>query len=176
MISESNTAHWLATAFFLFILVAIPLCTQGQFIDLRLRIDSELTATTEQQLSFGKLPSNSGRKSIELGSLNMGVFSITGLEKQRLLIDLQKPDQLIHDNPAIEETVPLQLFARYAYTAQGYDGSVPLTESTNSIKIKSNPDPGPWNTIYLFIYGSVDIGNVPDGVYSNQIVLNVEYI
>jgi hypothetical protein len=86
------------------------------------------------------------------------------------------PGELHHDNPAIEDVVPLELYARYGYSSQNYRDSYPLPEATSSIKVETNPEPGPWNTIYLFIYGSVNIGNIPDGVYANEIVLDVEYI
>lgn len=148
----------------------------GQFIDLQLDIDSELTATTEKPLEFGTLTTNSGRRMIELGSVNMGIFSITGLEQQMLLVTLNKPNALRHDNPAVKEIIPLELFARYGYSAQNYQDSIPLPEASSSIKMESNPEPGPWNTIYIFMYGAVDIGDVPDGSYANQIVLSVEYI
>lgn len=153
-----------------------PTAGSAQFIDLQLEVEPELTATTEQVLDFGTLVTNSGRRMIEFGSMNMGIFSITGLENQLLMINLQKPDVLKHSNSAINDVVPLQLFSRYGYSSQDYQDSSLLPESNSIIHVEPNPDPGPWNTIYLFMYGSIDIGDIPDGVYSNDIVLNVEYI
>lgn len=153
-----------------------PQESNAQFIDLTLEIDSEITARTEQPLNFGTLSTNSGRRSINLGSINMGIFSITALENQVLLVNMNKPKQLQHDNPAINDIVPIQLFSRYGYSPQNFQDSMPLAEGTGTIKVDTNPDPGPWNTIYLFIYGSINIGNIPNGIYANSIVLNVEYI
>lgn len=158
------------------ILLLFPSITRSQFLDLRLDVDSELTASTEQPLNFGTLTTNSGQRHIKLGSMNMGIFSITALEHQLLLVTLDKPDVLRHDNPAIDATVPLTLYTRYNFSSKDYQTAKPLPEATSYLKVKSNPDPGPWNTIYIFMYGSVDIGDIPDGVYSNEIVLNVEYI
>lgn len=154
----------------------IPRYTNAQFIDLQLEVDSKVTTSTEQALDFGTLTTNTGRRAIGLGSINMGVFSISALENQILLVTLDKPTELRHDNPAIDDVVPLELFARYGYSSQNYQDSYPLPEATSNIKVESNPEPGPWNTIYLFIYGSVNIGNIPDGVYTNDIILDVEYI
>jgi len=148
----------------------------AQFINLQLEVDSKLTATTERPLDFGTIATNSGQRNIDLGSINMGVFSITALEKQLLLIKLGKPNYLRHDNPAIKDTVPLDLFARYGYDSQNYNDSAPLPEETNNIKVEYNSDPGPWNTIYIFMYGSITVDDISDGVYSNNIILNVEYI
>ncbi|MGD8749358.1 MAG: hypothetical protein PVI44_12920 [Balneolaceae bacterium] len=148
----------------------------AQFIDLNINIDAKLTAKTERPLDFGSLVTNSGRQSIDFGSLKMGIFSITALEKQVLLVKLNKPTELHHNDPAIKGTIPLQLYSRYGYSIQNYGDSVPLPEATNTINVKTNSEPNPWNTIYIFMYGSIDIGNIPDGEYSSTIVLNVEYI
>jgi len=156
--------------------LAIPAAAHAQFIDLRLDVDSELTASTVQPLDFGAISTNSGQRSIDLGGINMGIFNITALENQLLLVTLQKPDVLRHNNPAIQDTVPLNLFARYGFSAQNYQSATSLPEATNALKVETNPDPGPWNTIYIFMYGSINIGDIPDGVYSNEIILNVEYI
>lgn len=150
--------------------------TQAQFIDLRLDIETEVTAKTEQPLDFGTITVNSGRREIDFGSVNMGIFSLTALENQLLLIRLDKPIELTHDNPAIDDVVPVQLSTRYGFSSSNINNSFPLPENGGSIKVDTNPDPGPWNTIYLFIYGFIDIGNIPEGIYDNEIVLDIEYI
>lgn len=177
MSNSSDIASFcVLTIVFVSLMLVTAQPTAAQFIDLRLDVDSELTASTEQPLDFGTLTTNSGRRMIDLGSMNMGVFSITALENQLLLVTLNKPDVLQHDNPAIKDTIPLNLFARYGFSYENYQGSTSLPEETNYIKVETNPELGPWNTVYIFMYGSINIGNVPDGVYSNEVVLNVEYI
>lgn len=155
---------------------AAPAAANGQFMDLELRVNSKLSANTERPLHFGTLMPNSGRAEITLGSVNMGVFSVRALESQLLLVTLDKPDELYHDNPAVEETIPLELLSRYGYSAQNYQDSYPLPKASTSIRIAPTPGPGPWSMLYIFIYGSIDIGNVPEGTYDNEIVLSVEYI
>lgn len=148
----------------------------AQFLNLELEIDAKLTAQTEQSLNFGTLQTNSGHQNISFGSTNMGIFSITALENQVLLITIDKPTHLNHSNPSIEDQIPLNIFTRYGYSAQDFQNSQQLIQSTQSLQVETNPEPGPWNSIYLFIYGSVDIGNISEGVYSNNIVLDVQYI
>jgi len=164
----------LLLALSLFFAVSLP--SYAQFIDLNLNIDSKLTASTEQPLDFGTLTTNSGRQAIDLGSLKMGIFSITALEHELLLVNLDKPRELHNENNAVKATIPIRLFSRYGYSSRKYRDSYPLSETTNTIKVQPNPDPGPWNTIYIFMYGSINIGDIPDGVYSNNIVLDVEYL
>lgn len=149
---------------------------KAQFIDLQLNVDSKIEAKTEQNLKFESFQTNSGRQEIELGSNNMGIFSLTALENQTLMINLNFPNILQHNNPAVDDLIPLELSSRYGFSAQDPEASFPLHEGANSIQVEPNPEPGPWNSIYIFIYGSLNIGNVQEGTYSNDIVLNVEYI
>ena len=169
-----RSAVWLVL--FLSLTTFVPRKATSQFLDLQLQVESRLTATTERPLNFGVLSSNTGTVQIELGDVNMGIFSVTALERQILLVELNTPDQLNHDNPAIDEPIPLNLNARYGYSTQNVANSYPLAEATNTLRVATNPDPGPWNTLYIFVFGSITIGEVPDGMYSNRILLNVEYI
>jgi len=178
MINLNRVKSALPQPFLLTVILFVigSLNAQAQFIDLQLNIDSRITAQTEQPLEFGTIMSNSGRHMIELGSPNMGVFSITALENQNLLLTLDKPTELRHQNPGIDDTIPMELFSRYAYSTRNYENSYPLPETVNSIQVEPNPEPGPWNSIYIFMYGSVDVGNIRDGTYANEIVLSVIYI
>lgn len=175
MISTKSSFAWL---FFLMVLCFLcnPSDVHAQFIDLQLNIETELTAKTEQPLNFGTLASDTGRREINFGSTNMGLFSITALENQLLLIHHIKPTKLTHDNPDIDDVVPVQLSIRYGFSSTNFENSFSLSENGGNIKVGTNPDPGPWNTIYLFIYGFIDIGNIAGGVYDNEIVLDIEYI
>ncbi len=106
----------------------------------------------------------------------MGIFSITALENQILLVTLDKPTELRHENPGIDDIIPMELSSRYAYAARNYENSYPMSQTVSNIKVNSNSDSSPWNSIYIFIYGSVEVGNIPDGTYANEIVLNVVYM
>lgn len=157
-------------------LVGLPAICNGQFLDLQLQVDSRLAATTEQPLNFGTTTPNTGRIDIGLGDPNMGIFSIRALENQLLHVILQTPSELYHDNPAIEETIPLDLNGRYGYSRQNYQNSNLLPEGGSTIIVSATSAPGPWSILYILMYGSVTITDVPDGEYANEIILNVEYI
>ena len=147
----------------------------AQFIDLQLEIEPKLEARTLRQFNFGTLNANTGRRFIGLGDVNMGIFSITALENQALLLNLQSPSELRHNNPGVKDFIPLELQMRYGYSLDNPRNSQPIIDFT-TVNVESNNQIGPWSRIYLFIYGSIDIGNVEEGTYSNQIVLQVEYI
>ena len=159
----------------LFTVFCLPTLAGAQFLDLQLKVEPELTATTERPLDFGIQAPNSGRVTIPLGAVNMGIFSIRALEHQNLLVTLSLPEELPHDNPAVEQAIPLDLHARYGYAAQNPENSTPLDVSGQPMTVAPTAGPGPWSILYIFVYGSIEIGAVPDGNYGDEILLSVEY-
>lgn len=158
------------------LILLLPLTAQAQFIDLQLNIEPKLEARMEKPLNFGILESNTGRRTIELGSSGMGVFSITAMENQLLFVSLDLPKTLHHENPAVSDIIALDLYVRYGFSVEKARNSFVLSDGSSSIRVEESDYPGPWSRIYLFIFGSIDIRDVPEGLYSNEIVLNVEYI
>jgi len=153
-----------------------PPILKAQFIDLNLDVEAEVTVHTEQSLNFGTLIANTGTHTVDLGNPNMGIFSIKALENQEILIELDEPDELQHNDPEIDDSIPLKLFARYGYSFSRYQQSNLLPGRVANILMEENPAPGPWNVLYLYIYGNIEVNDITDGVYTAQIVLNVEYL
>ena len=153
-----------------------PIAVQAQFLDLRLDVDSKISARTEQPLHFGRLMTNTGRSEIEGGNVKMGIFSVTALEHQLLLVSMDIPSQLHHANTAITDVVPVELHTRYGYSYQDFESSRPLPQPIGNVRVKEDPAPGPWNSVFFFIYGSISVGDIAGGSYSNDIVLHVEYL
>ncbi|MDR9416346.1 MAG: hypothetical protein RI564_08680, partial [Gracilimonas sp.] len=148
----------------------------AQFINLQIRVEPELSATVEQDLSFGTLVSNYGRSEIQLGDVNMGVFNIRAFYTQNLYIDLEYPDVLINEDPENNDQIPIELFMAYnnrgnnnpanANVLSGNNGLISIHEST-----EADFDRKIWEEMYLYVYGSIDVGNIANGVYSGDIVL-----
>jgi hypothetical protein len=165
-----------AFAVWLILSVIYTPVVQAQFIDLQLEVEPKITAETLRQLNFGPVVTNTGRRMIALGDVNMGVFSITALENQVLLFDVQTPRNLRHEDPGVTDRIGLDVYMRYGYQMENPEISGPLDNGITAVKIEDNGQAGPWSRIYLFIYGSIEIGNIQEGIYTNQIVLNVEYL
>lgn len=151
---------------------------QAQFLNLEIEIEPSVDTTVEQRLDFGQLVAGAGLQEIPLGSPNMGVFHIRALRAQRLLISIYADSELIHENPNINTNIPLQIFGNY--TNDGIDNfrySNALTDELEMIIVE--PPPGSpdsvWSGIYIYIYGSIDLRNVPLGMYNGEIVLTVVY-
>ncbi|MFP8488587.1 hypothetical protein ACKGJO_05745 [Gracilimonas sp. Q87] len=169
-----------------YILLAILLTTFAtstafaQFINLRLTVEPELRASIIQPLDFGTQITNSGRTRIQLGDANMGIFSVRAYHTQNIYIELQYPDALENNEPGVEADIPLEL--GMAYNNSGTDnpqnsrplplnkGLVSITQNT-SIELENDV----WKQMYIYVYGSIVIGNIPNGIYTGDIVLNLDY-
>ena len=175
--------RFLMTKRFIYILllfISLSPLTQAQFINLQLKIEPELSTTVEQDLDFGILVSNSGRTEIQLGDVNMGVFSIRAFHTQNVYLDLQYPEVLRNENPAISEEIPLQLSMSYNNTGNNNAiNSTPLTQNNGLVSIHENTElenqNDIWKQMYIYVYGAIEVGNIPNGVYSGEIVLLVDY-
>lgn len=166
------------------ILICAFLCNthtvHAQFINLQIKIEPELSATVEQDLDFGTQISNSGRTEIQLGDVNMGVFSIRAFHTQNVYLNLQYPSLLTNNDPAVNATIPLELNIAYNNTGTnaiesavqlaGNNGLVSVHERT---ELRNRNDI--WKQLYLYIYGAIEVGNIPNGVYTGDIVLSVDY-
>lgn len=141
-------------------------------------MDPEVETTVNQSLDFGQLVTGAGVQEIPLGSPSMGIFQIRALNTQNLIITLDPVNELVHEELGRMATIPLRLSA--SYTHNGVDNfreSIPLSGMLESIILEGPPQnpQAAWSSIYLYIYGSIDLGIVPAGIYTGQIVLTVIY-
>ncbi len=151
----------------------------AQFINLQIQVESEISTTVEQDLDFGSLVSNVGEQTIELGDVRMGIFSIRAYHTQTIFVQLNTPEFLSHPNPAVSENIPLYL--NVAYNNSGVNDSnrsIPLQGNSGYIEMSPSTTTRTndiWKIFYLYIYGYIDIGNIPNGEYSGSVQLVVAY-
>lgn len=155
---------------------------KAQFINLQIRVEPELSAQVEQNLDFGAIISNSGQKNISLGDLNMGVFNVRMLDAQNVFVELVFPDNLISITPGNSAQIPMNL--EMAYNDNGINDSryaVPIPAqgkllvppAENTLQQRSASDV--WREIYLYVYGSIIVGDVPNGDYIGDITIVLNY-
>lgn len=154
---------------------------EAQFIHFQMEVETELSTNVLQDFSFGDLITNSGTTQVELGGPGMGIFEIRGLNNQRLMVSLNAPSYLSHTSDGTEEQIPIKIEASYnnhgdvndISQAQPFlEGS--LTEFTLG-ESTSQSNQSSWESAYIYVYGSIDVGEVPTGLYEGSIVLTVEY-
>ncbi len=150
----------------------------GQFINIQINVEPQVDTTVEQPLDFGQAITGIGVQDIPLGSPNMGIFQIRALRAQRLLLSIDIDDELVHEDPLIDARIPMNLNA--AYTVSGvndYQQSIPFGSGLQTVII-TPPENNPgavWSSIYIYIFGQVNIGSVPLGTYKGEILLTIIY-
>ncbi len=157
------------------------LCTvpvSAQFLNIQIDVDPEVETLVEQNLDFGLVVAGSGFQPIPPGSPAMGVFRIRALRTQRLLISLEADEALVHADPAINDRIPIELQA--SYTPMGvrdFELSTPMTSILESVVLESPPDnpEASWTSLFIFIYGGLDVGNIAEGIYTGEVILTVIY-
>ncbi|MFD2532496.1 hypothetical protein [Gracilimonas halophila] len=165
---------------FFFLLGSITSPLNAQFINLQLKVEPELSATVEQNLDFGTQVTNSGRTTVQLGDVNMGVFSIRAFHTQNLYISLQYPDQLTNEDPGIENQIPLELDMAYNNQDTNDATNANLLDANRGLvsiheRTQAEFDQEIWKEMYIYVFGAIDVGNIPNGVYTADIILTIDY-
>lgn len=173
-----NTGKYISAVLFLIVFGYQNL--NAQFINLQIRIEPEITAKVEQNLNFGELVIGSGQKYIGLGDINMGVFSIRALYTQSIYLSMNATDALVHTNPFITDQIPINLNIAYNNTGNNNaNRSIELSEDLIYLPVYDNPGaptPNPiWQELYVYVFGTIEVGEVATGEYFSELTLIVQY-
>jgi len=166
----------ISTFFVLLWSIASPNGLHGQFITIQIDVEPDVEATVLRSLNFGSLPAGSGAVAVSLGDGGMGVFSIRAIQTQRLLVSLRQPDYLTHST--MDARIPLHLNIAYTdFGVNDYSRAMEIDGDLADITINPPPDNlnSVWSSAHLYVYGWIDIGNVPEGLYTADIILYIEY-
>tara|TARA_R110000868_G_scaffold304437_10_gene565151 strand:- start:26124 stop:26660 length:537 start_codon:yes stop_codon:yes gene_type:complete len=162
-------------------IISLSSTANAQFLSLQLKIEPELSTTVEQELSFGTLVSNSGEKNINLGDLNTGIFVIRSYYTQNLFLSLTYPESLRHINPAINEEIPVSLSIAYNNSLnKSPRGAILLPQNKGNVSVIdrleiSGVPKEIWSELYIYVFGTIDVGNIPTGEYAGEVTLYIEY-
>ncbi len=168
--------------FICFFICLAPFTVKAQFINIEIDIKAELTASVTQDLDFGTITKNSGLHTINLDDVAAGVFAIRAFMAQSIYVVIRAPEHLTYTETGTEYKIPLSL--QSAYNNYGSDNpfnTMPLPNNRGFIQQmadNNNTDDRSslyWDDIYLYIYGSINVGDVPDGIYEADILMEIEY-
>ena len=165
----------------LIILSASPLFVEAQTVQFEMDIQPELSIEVLQNLNFGTVISESGTSRIELGNANMGIFEIRALAAQRALLTLDPPESLStgQNTNGGEATIPIRIDAVYSDRSYTAGDLVPFVD--NRAWITLQPDQPAengetrWETGFVYVTGTIEVGDIPPGSYSGTLLLSVEY-
>lgn len=173
-----RTKWYITFCFYLFI---TGTAAKAQFINLEFDVKAELTAVVNQDLDFGTVVKNSGTHYVDLEDINAGIFAIRAFMAHNIFVVIDTPTHLSYTEGDQEYKIPLNLYS--AYNNTGIDNplvAVPLQNNMGFIPQLASGRTADnqlkhWDDIYLYIYGSIDVGDIPDGTYQADITLEVEY-
>ena len=152
--------------------------TSAQIINIDIEIEPEIKTVILNQLEFPDLIANTGEVTIDLGDPRMGIFSITALNSQNLYLEVNYPLYLVSTDTKVNDTIPLEINSYFSKDGlDNYLSSRLIINNKGSFAISQN-SPGPtadWETVYILITGSINIGQISDGTYKGIIELLVEY-
>ncbi|MEX0778428.1 MAG: hypothetical protein WD491_03715 [Balneolales bacterium] len=149
--------------------------------------DLVLTQLGSGGMNFGMNLIGEEPNVIELGDEGMLVVAITGVEYYDVTVTIDAPEELEMDS---ENKIGYTLNAAYANNGQNLIGDATLMNGDMArfqIKRREGEPPGPpptpphdgytppEATAYLYLYGSIDVGNVAAGEYVGQVHIVVDY-
>lgn len=158
------------------LLTTAPSLLSAQFLNIQIEVEPEVEATVERSLNFGSILTNSGMINFPLGDPDIGVFGIRAVQTQRMLIEMDVPDYLEHSELDARIPVGLELAVnRFGVNDPG--SAVRITDENREVTVSTPPDQPAqeWSYAYLYVYGWIDVGTVPPGIYTGDVVLNIEY-
>lgn len=168
-------------AFYTIIIGVSHTTVYAQFVNVDLEIDPEIKAVVINPIEFPEVVINSGRVSIGLGEPTMGVFGITAFSTQTISIQITYPDYLSSNSGSENDRIPIEINSYYNNRGNNdYRSALPLENNTGVISILDseeylkNPN-SYWETLYIYLVGAINVGNISEGNYFGDIQLVVEY-
>lgn len=152
-----------------------------------------------EDLSFGTVIQNEGLKTIDL--IDAKVLMIEGVKYLDVIVDVTADNHLflgtdVACNGSNTNCIPFTIQAAYANRGNNDTNEAVLMQVSSNvasaqfpIEAKGNRPPGPpptpvyegynpalYNeTAYIYIYGSLTVGNVNAGSYSGEITITISY-
>lgn len=95
-------------------------------------------------------------------------------------MSLQYPESLENNAPGVDAEIPLELSMSYNNSGTNAPAnSTALTDNNGYISIQENTGQENqnevWKQMYIYVYGAIVVGNIPNGTYTADIVLSVDY-
>ena len=162
------------------ILLILAICpAQGQFLRLTLDVETEHGARDVNNLSFGVMAP--GTHELNLGDDGIGVYSLSGYPNNFLNVSIQPPEYLQHTDPGIADRLIIEVAS--AYANQGENNrrdAISMVDNRGRFPVRSEKsakaDRRPvLELCWLYIYGTIHIGNTAAGLYEGEVIIKIEY-
>ena len=155
----------------------------SQFINLSFEVESEVVAEVMNPLSFGQVIPNIGLIRIPLGDPDMGVFSVSGPRNIVVEMNMDIPNYLEFNDGNNDFRIPMDLEVSLANRNENnIEHAEPVHD--HNIRFSLYDDPvgeqlpdisATIATAFIYVYGQIEIGDIPAGTYDADVYLTVEY-
>ncbi len=141
-----------------------------QTATIQVGVAAGLSLYVDRNLSFGNVVSGTGIDSVAMTSANAAHVTIGG-SKKKVYVTLTPPTALTDGHNSITFTPE----AAYNSTADDPSTAASMTASgQTSFELNSHVSGNNYQG-YLYLYGSIDVQNVPAGSYSGTYTVSVTY-
>lgn len=142
-----------------------------QSATIKVGVSAGLSLYVDRNLSFGDVVSGTGANSVGLTSPNVGHVTIGG-SKNTVTVTLTPPSALTDGN---SHSITYTPEAAYNPSADDPSTAIVMAPSGQTSFALGNHVSGNNYQGYLYLYGSIDVQNVPAGSYSGQYTVSVTY-
>lgn len=191
--NRSETA--IGTALTLLLALFAPVCAGAQEIDFSSFGSYTVSVETEpgfESLNFGNVIAGEGEITVNLGDdPGMAVLAITGVQYLDVIVTVTKPNALLPMDAGVSDEIPFtSLQAAYAnHGANNYLQAKMMNRLQARFPIleRQSRPPGPpptppregveppTETAFLYLWGTINVGDIAGGTYSATIDVTVEY-
>jgi len=202
MISRKNAILFRPLAFWVSVILFITIIpqVQAQFVRVRVKIPPKSTFYNMTMPTFGNLFADAGWVSISPGDPRIGSFSISNFENVQVMVGIVAPGALVMDE---QNQLPLQIEAgwlndgtnrpdeavQFDALAQNRKLSLPAAVGSsmlfrgdyatfnlrNTANITRNSANKELLTAWVYLFGSIYVGDVKPGIYKGEIFITTEY-
>lgn len=187
---------------FIFLLCLLPLTGQGQEIDFtNENYTLSVGELDNSDLDFGQVVSGDGNYTLDIN--NAKIVTVTGVKYMDVIVEVTAENSLylngnLGNAGDAQKTIPFTLQAAYAnnISTPTIGQAKFITEINSNSFIKRLPllerqhqPPGPppspptnafdqsqvEETMHLYLYGSINVGDVDAGNYSSEITVTINY-
>ncbi len=154
---------------------------KAQQMHFHLVVEHEFAVTNFQYPDFGMVIAGSGWVYLAVDSELAGFFSISATENVPLIATIQAPERLVRDST---NSIPLHLEAAYVRDGQinpalaepFVNNRASFTLSNRGMLIDENYTWLRELKAFVFLYGTVYVGDVEPGVYYGEVMISLEYL
>lgn len=132
-----------------------------------------LSLFVDHQIDFGEVVQNSGVDSLMINSPNIGHLTITGQKYKTVYVTLTPPTSLVNG----PNSIPYTPAAKYNNIADNTSGAIliPIPPGTANFTLNASSVNGKLRNAYIYLFGSINVANVPPGTYNGTFMVSVNY-